>query len=138
MAQAETRRPASAAAAGAGARAYAQVAQAVMSPTQASLMVHEGLRRRMAAAKAAYEAGRLDQMCRHLDRCSRVLLALGGELRPGPGERERAVLRGFYLHMFQKLRTILRQPDVPAAFDQQIELMRRFCEKLRHCDRPTQ
>lgn len=117
--------------AAAGMRAYAQVAQAIMSAPQASILMHEGLRRQIVAAKAAYSARRLDQMCRHLEKCSRVLLALGAVTGAGPANREQVLLRGFYLHLFQQLRTILRQPDVEAAFDAQIDLLQQFCEKLR-------
>jgi len=115
----------------AGLRAYAQISLAVMSSKQASVLVHEGLCREIAAAKAAYRARRLDQMCRHLDKCSRVLLALRADLKPAPGGAGPAILAGFYLHLFENLRTILRQADIEAAYDQQIRMLRVFCEKMR-------
>ncbi|MDR3511965.1 MAG: flagellar protein FliS [Caulobacteraceae bacterium] len=112
-------------------RAYAQVSQAVMSSKQASLILHERLWREIVAAKAAYRARRLDQMCRHLDKCSRVLLALHADLKPAAGEAGPVILGGFYLHLFQNLRTILRKADVEAAYDEQIHMLRAFCEQMR-------
>jgi len=102
-----------------------------MSPAQASLLLHERLCQELAAAKLAYRDRRLDRMCRHIDKCLIVLLALQGDVTPAAGEAGPLILSGFYLHLCQKVRLILRNPKVEEAFDEIISTLRAFCEKMR-------
>ncbi|MHB8284541.1 MAG: flagellar protein FliS [Caulobacteraceae bacterium] len=113
-----------------GAAAYGRAAQSALSPGQASLILHERLCQEVVAAKAAYEAKRLDVMCRHQQKCMRVLLALQNDIKPKKGDVNGAILSGFYLHLFNKIMIILRNDDVPAGFDEIISLMRKFNNKL--------
>jgi flagellin-specific chaperone FliS len=114
-----------------GLRAYAQVAQATMGPRQASLLLHERLCRELMSAKHAYQQGRLDRMCRHIEKCLRVLIVLQSGVKPAPGEPGPLILSGFYLDLFQRVRMILRNPKVEDAFDGVISNLRVFCEKMR-------
>ncbi len=93
-------------------------------------MLHERLCIEVLAAKAAYEAKRLDTMCRHQQKCMRVLLALQNDLKPKLGDANIDILSGFYLHLFNKIRTVLRNKDVPVAFDEVISLLSSFNRKL--------
>jgi flagellin-specific chaperone FliS len=117
-----------------GLRAYAQaaeIAQNAMSPTQASLLLHERLCQELMAAKSAYRSGQLDRMCRHLSKCRRVLLVLHTDIKLTSGAAGPLILSTFYLHLFEKLSTILRNPSVEAAFDELIGTLRAFCDKMR-------
>jgi flagellin-specific chaperone FliS len=114
----------------AGVRAYGRATHAVLTPVQASIQVHERLCQQLIAAKAAYEARRLDNMCRHTQTCMRTLLILHGGIKLEPGAKDRLVLDGFYLHMFERIRTVLHNKDVSGAFDEIIGLMQRFCRKM--------
>ena len=102
-----------------------------MSPTQASLLLHERLCQELMAAKSAYRAHQLDRMCRHLSKCRRVLLVLHTDIKLTSGAVGPLILATFYLHLFEKLRTILRNPSVEAAFDELIGTLRVFCDKMR-------
>jgi flagellin-specific chaperone FliS len=117
--------------AAAGARAYAATAQAALSPVQASLLLHEQLWQELVRAKSAYEAGRLDQMCRRTGKCMRVLLQLQAGLKLRPGAVDTLILSGLYLHLFERIRTAQRGPDVGAAFDEAILMLQRFCGVMR-------
>lgn len=115
-------------------RAYAQaieVTEAAMPPALATIIVHERLGRELTAAKAAYQARRLDQMCRHIEKCRTVLLTLSNGVKLKPGAAAPLILRNFYLHLFRQLLNILRHQDVPAAFDGLISTLDQFCSKLR-------
>ncbi len=114
----------------AGVRAYGRATQAVLTPVQASIQLHERLCQELIAAKAAYQARRLDNMCRHTQTCMRALLILHGGIKIEPGAKGRLILDGFYLHMFERVRTVLHNKDVPGAFDEIIGLMQRFCRKM--------
>jgi len=114
-----------------GLRAYATASQATLSPGEASLRLHERLCQELMAAKRAYQERRLDRMCRHLEKCLRVLLALQSDLKLTPGAAGPLILSGFYLHLFQRVRTILRNAEVEGAFDDVIAMVRRFCAKMR-------
>jgi flagellin-specific chaperone FliS len=114
----------------AGVRAYGRATHAVLTPVQASIQVHERLCQELIAAKAAYEARRLDNMCRHTHTCMRTLLILHGGIKLEPGAKDRLILDGFYLHMFERIRTVLHNKDVSGAFDEIIGLMQRFCRKM--------
>lgn len=70
-------------------------------------------------------------MCRHVERCLRVLLALQNDVKLVRGAAQPLILANFYLHIFEKLRTILRNPDVEKAFDELIVTLRAFCERMR-------
>lgn len=115
-------------------RAYAQaarVADAALPPAQASILLHERLRLELTAARAAYDARRLDQMCRHIERCQTVLISLADGVTLKRGAAAPLILRNFYLHLFRRLRVAHRAKDAPAAFDELISLVSRFCAKLR-------
>ena len=114
----------------AGARAYGRAAQSALSPAQASLILHERLCQEVVAAKAAYEAKRLDTMCRHTQKCMTVLLALSSDLAQKPKAKSSNVLNGLYLHLFERLLKILRHDDVVAEFDDVISLMHNFNRTL--------
>jgi flagellin-specific chaperone FliS len=117
-----------------GLRAYAQaaeVAQSAMSPTQASVLLHERLCQELMAAKSAYRANQLDRMCRHLSKCRRVLLVLHSDIKLTAGATGPLILSAFYLHLFEKLHAILRNPSVEAVFDELIGTLRSFCDKMR-------
>lgn len=114
----------------AGAAAYGRAAQSALSPAQASLILHERLCQEVVAAKAAYEAQRLDTMCRHLEKTSRVLLALQNDINLKPGYVDGAILSGFYLHLHSSLTAILVNDDIPAACDDVVTKMKMFNNKL--------
>ncbi len=118
-------------AAAAGARAYASTAQTALNPVQASLLLHEQLWQELVRAKSAYEAGRLDQMCRRTEKCLRVLLMLQGDLEPKPGAVDKLILSGLYLHLYERIRTVQRNREVGAAFDETILILQRFCKAMR-------
>jgi len=114
----------------AGVRAYGRATHAVLTPVQASIQVHERLCQELIAAKAAYEVRRLDNMCRHTQTCMRALLILHGSIKPERGAKDKLILAGFYLDMFERVRTVLHSDDVPATFDEIIGLMQNFCRKM--------
>ncbi len=114
----------------AGVAAYGRVAQSALTPAQASLILHERLCQEVVAAKAAYEAKRLDTMCRHIEKSTRVLLALQNDLKLKRGDVNGAILSGFYLHLYERLTSILINEDVFAAFDDVIYKMQSFNNKL--------
>jgi flagellin-specific chaperone FliS len=114
----------------AGVRAYGRATQAVLTPVQASIQVHERLCQELIAAKAAYEARRLDNMCRHTKTCMRALMILHGAIKFEPGNKGRVILGGLYLHIFDRVRTVLQNSDVSVEFDELIVLMQRFCRKM--------
>jgi hypothetical protein len=119
-------------------RAYGRAVRAVLTPAQASIQVHERLWQELVAAKAAYEAGQLDKMCRHTQTCMRALMILHGSIKLKPGAKDQLILGGFYLDMFERIRTILHKDDVIGAFDVTIALMMTFCRKMRAATpRPT-
>jgi flagellin-specific chaperone FliS len=114
----------------AGAAAYGRVAQSALSPAQSSLILHERLCQEVVAAKAAYEAKRLDTMCRHTEKVTRVLLALQNDIKRRPGNVEGAILSGFYLHLYSSLTAILQNNDVSTSYDDIISKMNMFNNKL--------
>ncbi len=105
----------------AGVAAYGRVAQSAL---------HERLCQEVVTAKAAYEAKRLDTMCRHIEKTTRVLLALQNDLKLKRGDVNGAILSGFYLHLYERLTSILINDDVFAAFDDVIYKMQSFNNKL--------
>lgn len=115
-------------------RAYGRAMRAVLTPLQASIQVHEILCRELVAAKAAYQAGRLDKMCRHTQTCMNSFMILHGGIKLKPGAKEQLILSGFYLNMFERTRTILHNDDVVGAFDTTIKLMMSFCGKMRSAE----
>ena len=114
----------------AGVAAYGRAAQSALSPAQSSLILHERLCQEVVAAKAAYDAKRLDTMCRHTEKVTRVLLALQNDIKRRPGDVDGAILSGFYLHLYSNLTAILQSDDVPAAYDDLISKMNMFNAKL--------
>jgi flagellin-specific chaperone FliS len=114
----------------AGVAAYGRAAQSALSPAQSSLILHERLCQEVVAAKAAYDAKRLDTMCRHTEKVTRVLLALQNDIKRRPGDVDGAILSGFYLHLYSSLTAILQNDDVPAAYDDLISKMNMFNAKL--------
>ncbi len=102
-----------------------------MSPPQASLLLHERLCQELMAAKSAYRTGQLDRMCRHLSKCRRVLLVLHNDINLASGAPGPLILSAFYLHLFEKVCTILRNASVEAAFDELTATLRVFCDKMR-------
>ena len=107
----------------------------MMTPTEASIALHERICYEIIAAKSAYQARRLDRMCRHIEKCLRVLLALENDVKLVKGAAEPVILANFYLHVFERLRTVQRNRNVEAAYDAIIGDMRYFCEKMRTSSR---
>jgi flagellin-specific chaperone FliS len=114
----------------AGVAAYGRVAQSALTPAQASLILHERLCQEVVTAKAAYEAKRLDTMCRHIEKTTRVLLALQNDLKLKRGDVNGAILSGLYLDLYQRLTSILGNSDVSAEFDEITSIMQSFNNKL--------
>lgn len=119
-------------------RAYGRSAQLAMTPAQASVSLHERLCQELVEAKAAYQVGRLDRMCRHNDRCMRFFLLMRNDLlQRSPGSAS-AVLAGFYLHLHQRIFKLLSRADVVAEFDELITLLQSFCTRMRTPNMPSQ
>ena len=59
-----------------------------------------------------------------------ILLALQNDIKRRPGDVDGAILSGFYLHLYSNLTAILHNDDVPAAFDDAINKMQMFNNKL--------
>jgi flagellin-specific chaperone FliS len=114
----------------AGVAAYGRVAQLALTPAQASLILHERLCQEVVTAKAAYEAKRLDTMCRHIEKTTRVLLALQNDLKLKRGDVNGAILSRLYLDLYQRLTSILGNSDVSAEYDDIISIMQSFNNKL--------
>ena len=114
----------------AGVAAYGRAAQSALSPAQSSLILHERLCQEVVAAKAAYDAKRLDTMCRHTEKVTRVLLALQNDIKRRPGDVDGAILSGFYLHLHAALSTILNNDNATSVYDDVISKMKMFNNKL--------
>jgi flagellin-specific chaperone FliS len=111
--------------------AYRATQNLSQNPRDVLAAVHEELYRAMAAAKAAYEGGRLDQMCRHTDRCAQILQALRATLDFSMAGADGSRLRRFYYHVLSENNRVLRSGDVSGTFQSLLDLLQPFCSELR-------
>ena len=91
--------------------AAAYRAQQHLDPRPGALLaaVHDRLRVSLAAAISAYEAGALDQMCRHNERSTQLLNALLAALNPAAAELRD--LLAFYRHAQFSVNRMIATPD---------------------------
>jgi flagellin-specific chaperone FliS len=111
--------------------AYRTTQQLSQHPRDVLAAVHDELYRALAAAKAAYEAGRLDQMCRHVERSGQILNALMATLDFTAAGADGSRLRGFYHHLLSENNRVLRSGDVSGTFQSLLNLLQPFCSELR-------
>lgn len=110
-------------------RAYQTSGALAPPPAAVVLAVHQGIARRLTAARTAYEQNRLDQMCRHTSECCRILIATRSAMDFAAAGPVGAALEGFYARMGRGIGSVLRKPDVTAAFDALIGEWREMCRE---------
>lgn len=100
------------------------------NPADVLLLVHEELARELWAAKGAYEQKRLDQMCRHTERCALILFTLRQALETGAQGADRAGLLAFYDRLSATLIGLLNNRSVAETFQDTIQVLRGLCSEL--------
>lgn len=94
--------------------------------------LYKGMIGNIKQAKAAYQAGKLDEMCRLNDKTIKILVALQSHLDFEEGADAAEYLNKFYNSIFASLTKILRKPSPERSFDQIIAAIepvyQRWCE----------
>ncbi len=100
------------------------------NPADVLLLVHEELARELWSAKGAYEQKRLDQMCRHTERCAQILFTLRQALEAGAQGAQKAGLLSFYDSLSSTLMRLLNSQSVSETLQQTIQVLRGICSEL--------
>lgn len=112
-------------------RAYAAASVQAHGPRQVLLLLHEAMARELIQAKAAYERRALDQMCRHIEACTKILLALTCNLdfaAAGPGGDQ---LRLHYQRLMRRIGRIARETNVTGSIQLSVGIIQEMCKSFR-------
>lgn len=119
------------------ASAYRASAQLNSNPIDVLVAVHDEIHHRLAAAKIAYEQGRLDQMCRHTDAVRRILVSLDAVLDFAAAGEGGASLRNFYRRLHRAINRFLTASNVSESMQSVIDTLHPMCVELRKRKNPV-
>ena len=88
-----------------------------MSGFEVVVELYKGILKNVERAKHAYESGKLDEMCNHIQKTNKILVVLQSHLDFEQGGDAAVFLNEFYNGLFASLAQILRKPDPGKEFD---------------------
>lgn len=100
------------------ASAYGQAQQANISGFEVVAELYKGMIRFVGKAKESYNVGNLEDMCMHIEKTNKILIALQSHLDFEQGGEASIFLNDFYNSIFGKLFKVLREGDPEAIFDE--------------------
>ena len=100
-------------------------------PVDVLLLLHEELGRTLLAAKTAYEARTLDQMCRCNERSVRILAALRAAMDFKAAGPDGAALERLYLRISSDVMRVLNDDNATETYQSAIETLQSMCRDLQ-------
>lgn len=111
--------------------AYRASTQLTRNPVDVLLLLHEELGKTLYAAKTAYEARALDQMCRHNEHSIRILAALRGAMDFKAAGPDGARLESFYVRISNDVLRVLNDKNATETYQRAITSLQGMCKDLQ-------